>query len=758
MDPVASWVRSVSASRLAAGLIIGHAVLGLGYAWTIPIWEGNDEPQHFSFVRHVAEQRALPRPDRESSPSQLSWQYTQPPLYYVAAAPLIAWMDLPPEQLPERNPFGTWGDPEQGSRIFLPERHSGPLHERVDVAVLLVRSGSVLVGTIGVVILYLLAKALFPRRSNLVLTAVAISAFAPQTLFIGSIVSNDIAIVTLSTSVLWLAALVGLRPRLRLLGGLLLATFLGVLAKFNGLAMLPVAGASALWFGLYQLRSRYGLSRSQLAAALLGLVVGLMGLIVAVWTLTPLGDSFSERFGAPWEWLWRVVNAAAAPDIVQALSALGSYARWTFVSYVAAFGWANIVAADWVYWLFAVVVGLAGLGLVLWLRRERGALRAAGILIAVYLFSLLAIVSIRVVGGRELLGGRYLLPLTPAVAILAPYALGSIRGVTARTLALAGTSVTFMLLALLTPFRYIGPAYAEPPRVSLAEVERDALSVEASFGGAFKLLGYRATPDTLFPGRAVTIDLYFQSVRRLNRNYTMTLQLLGPDLEVYAVRNTHPGHGNYPTSLWEPGEIFQDTYQLSLNSDFPAPSYAQIKVSFVDLPTGQHLPVRDGRGVALGEQVIFGRLRVANPDAIELPPDAVPVDYRVGDFAALVAYSIQPPAQRGEPWKLALFWRADSGTTRDYTVFVHLMSEGGELLGQSDAQPRANSYPTSLWRPGELVEDVHALAVPEALLTGHLEIRLGMYLLETLQRLSLVDGAGRLLPNDEIVLAVPSPG
>jgi hypothetical protein len=86
---------------------------------------------------------------------------------------------------------------------------------------------------------------------------------------------------------------------------------------------------------------------------------------------------------------------------------------------------------------------------------------------------------------------------------------------------------------------------------------------------------------------------------------------------------------------------------------------------------------------------------------------------------------------------------------RDYTVFVHMIGPDGALAGQADGPPVGGDYPTSFWSPNEIITD-ERLIPTEGLPPGTYHLSMGMYLLETSERLPAteVDGA-RLL--DDIV-------
>ncbi len=82
-----------------------------------------------------------------------------------------------------------------------------------------------------------------------------------------------------------------------------------------------------------------------------------------------------------------------------------------------------------------------------------------------------------------------------------------------------------------------------------------------------------------------------------------------------------------------------------------------------------------------------------------------------------------------------MVWRAVRPVPADYSLFVHLLDEGGSLVAQDDGFPSGGNYPTSAWRAGELVEDRRRLPVADARAGRRLSISLGWYRLESGERL-----------------------
>jgi 4-amino-4-deoxy-L-arabinose transferase-like glycosyltransferase len=98
--------------------------------------------------------------------------------------------------------------------------------------------------------------------------------------------------------------------------------------------------------------------------------------------------------------------------------------------------------------------------------------------------------------------------------------------------------------------------------------------------------------------------------------------------------------------------------------------------------------------------------------------------------------------RRGDVLPLTLFWRSGPGIEADYTVFVHLLDEDGQLVAQTDSAPVGGSRPTSSWGEGETIVDRHGLPLPDDLPSGTYQLLAGMYLPSTGERLLVADRRG----------------
>lgn len=133
--------------------------------------------------------------------------------------------------------------------------------------------------------------------------------------------------------------------------------------------------------------------------------------------------------------------------------------------------------------------------------------------------------------------------------------------------------------------------------------------------------------------------------------------------------------------------------------------------------------------------------------APRLAPQKI-VGARLGEEIDLLGYDI---AQTNQSIDLNVYWRSRVATREDYTVFVQLIG-AAEPVSQSDVQPGRGSYPTSRWRPGEIVIDNYRLTIPNQLPRGAYELIIGMYNLTTGARVRMFDRNGVPMENDRVTI------
>ncbi len=135
---------------------------------------------------------------------------------------------------------------------------------------------------------------------------------------------------------------------------------------------------------------------------------------------------------------------------------------------------------------------------------------------------------------------------------------------------------------------------------------------------------------------------------------------------------------------------------------------------------------------------------------------AHPVNAVLGQDIRLLGYAFEPQqVQPGETVRLTLYWEAVNQPAGDWTVFTHLLDVTETLYGQTDSQPQNGKYPTYLWDAGERIQDDTVLTVAPDAPTGPAQFAVGMYSLQTLERLPMSDVNGVGLENGRILLPGP---
>jgi len=441
------------------------------------------------------------------------------------------------------------------------------------------------------------------------------------------------------------------------------------------------------------------------------------------------------------------------------------------LSFWAAFGWGNVHAHSWIYTLLRVAVRLSALGLLIMAiselikpKLEKATRPGLALLL---LWSLLVFAALlRWLQWVFAPSGRHLFPAIASITIL--LLLGLLQLIPSRlrgqaTALLAGTMLVF---AIVCPLAYIAPAYARPSLLSSEEIEAIPNRLDVNFGGAMKLLGYDLSvantqypiPDTIKPGDSLTITLYWQALARMKaevlaKDYAIFVHLLDENDLILAQRNTFPGLGSFPTTLWQAGDAIADTYTLTLPETTYAPGLAQLEVGLFDLATGERLPVYGAEGEAVDDNVRFHEIKVLPSSESGLPN---PVHFNFGDKIALAGYEMgQRKVSPGEAIYLTLYWhRGLAEMEDDYTIFVHLLREGDQIWAGVDRQPRGGAAPTSSWNKGQTIMDEYELVTPPDAPTDVYEIEVGLYLPETGDRLDLLSQDGRLMGNRVLLTKV----
>lgn len=279
--------------------------------------------------------------------------------------------------------------------------------------------------------------------------------------------------------------------------------------------------------------------------------------------------------------------------------------------------------------------------------------------------------------------------------------------------------------------------------------EGSPISTEAGLG----LLGARVKELKVEPGETLTVDLLLTTDRPLERDYTLTLSLLDPDGDRrWGQTDLPPLDRVYPTSAWQPGERILQSVDIDVSPEASAGEKVLTLGFYAYETTRKLLPLRDD---AASDNLILlpERPIVRWPVVHESPSMQATQLANLGNLARLVGYDLSDETlQGGMDLDVILHWQCLQEMSTNYTVFVHLLDEDGTLVTQSDRYPGDGQFPTMGWIAGEYITDRHTLSLPSGLPEGTYRLSVGLYDLNTGQRLKTV---GEDQPQDHVLLNTP---
>lgn len=708
-------------------LVLAFVALGLTYGLVVPPFENLDELEHFGVVRHIVETGRLPV---HGAPEAEIYHYrqeaSQPPLYHLLSAGLARLLGLQARDMETYirfNPRGACG-PNAPSlydnrAIFYHNPHQERFPWQGTLLMLhVLRIWSTLLQTLTVLGTWALARRIFPARPGIALLATAVVAFNPQFLFVVSGVNNDNLVTPLATWSLYLLVRLWQEgPSVQRVLALGFLIGLAGLSKLSGWLLLPFSLLVIL----------LALSRSQRGARFQTVAVSLIG----HWSLV----IFIPLVLSGW-WFWRnwrlYGDPTALAPMLELVGLRGSpIYPWNEAGLVFRSFWGQIPCSFYptgfyVPYILLTLIGAFGL---LWgWRKLRSEERQAVAFLSAWFLLILA-GWIRWDMLTPAPGGRLLFPALPAVALL--LALG-IHQLVTRLRVIPSLVILLAILALWTASDILPAFYAPPPRYSDTGAVRPKHPTQVRFGDSIRLLGYdlNARPEEHF----LNVTLYWQATAPITDDYVMALQLVSPIPGDDTLRWTYdswPGRGNYPTSAWRPGEVIRDRYQFYLPvADFLTQAWDLQLVLYV--PEKGSLPVSID-GTAAGNRLLLGRLRL--PGATPACPDSdrLAAEVRLGEKVALTHAGV---IAEGDGTRVLLCWQSLAPLPEDYHVFVHLYDSSGTLLAAGDGPPMGGAFPSSLWKPGDVVLDIHHL--PPLIEGG--QVAVGLYRLADGVRLPVAIG------------------
>jgi hypothetical protein len=303
----------------------------------------------------------------------------------------------------------------------------------------------------------------------------------------------------------------------------------------------------------------------------------------------------------------------------------------------------------------------------------------------------------------------------------------------------------YLLLKRGLPDTIIPDAFYNFARPAVVEPQ---YPVTVEFGDQLRLIGFDLMDH---PRRKETaVRLYWEVLRPVEENVRLYPFFI--DAQGRVIENTEQRplltQLWYPPERWKPGEVVvAETMPWPLGERWSLAVGVLAGENWSDW--SQRLPVRivdasqPARRFEASTWVRLNTFERQGRELVEVVPSeldrqqpAQPVQANFGGQMELVGYDVE---QQDQELRITLYWQALTAMPIDYTVFVHLLTPGDQLVAQHDDGPWWEvPIPTSTWLPGEQVLDRHVLTLPPDLPAGSYKIQVGVYYWQTLERLPVL--------------------
>jgi len=297
-------------------------------------------------------------------------------------------------------------------------------------------------------------------------------------------------------------------------------------------------------------------------------------------------------------------------------------------------------------------------------------------------------------------------------------------------------------------------------RIHKTNARLPAHRVAARFGDSgdlIELVGYDTLTPHARPGDPLRGCLAWRASKPANQRLEFFLRLLNQSNDT--VVTMRQDLFQRQASGWDhPQGIFLTEWTIPIPADAESGVYF-LQVDVIQTRFAYVLPAQTWAGEPI-PKVSLGtiKLSVPSPSSVELQ-SARAANARWDGQITLAGYLLDKQnSHAGDTLNLTLYWQSVAKVEKDYTVFVHIVDSSGNIHAQLDTQPRAGTYPTSIWDVGEIVRDEYALALPRELAPGEYRVAVGLYEYPSLVRARVQSGGkeiGDYMLLDEIVRVTP---
>ena len=247
----------------------------------------------------------------------------------------------------------------------------------------------------------------------------------------------------------------------------------------------------------------------------------------------------------------------------------------------------------------------------------------------------------------------------------------------------------------------------------------------ADFGGQLALSGGTVLDTPLAEERVIRFRLRWQALSVPQADFRPFIHLLGINGHLRVAGRGEElllDRRSWSTSYWSAGDSAEADYSFGIPAGLPPARY-QIAVGLSDASSGGWVPVLDEAGRVRGTTATV--LSVDVPPPQELPDSASlqlpnPTSIAFADQVRLLGYEHPSRASVGQEIVVELAWLGLAPFEGDSTARISLVDTGGAIAHEQTFP--LSEYPSSRWRPGELVDVLYDVKLPAELTGGRYRV------------------------------------
>ncbi|MCP4423344.1 MAG: hypothetical protein GY803_02520 [Chloroflexi bacterium] len=267
--------------------------------------------------------------------------------------------------------------------------------------------------------------------------------------------------------------------------------------------------------------------------------------------------------------------------------------------------------------------------------------------------------------------------------------------------------------------------------------QRDLLQAISPAG--IEVVGRKFEGETTVSGKEKEATLFLRARWPLSEPFYVRLHLDATADGKEIVQNQQPAPSATPLADWQMGTVIAETFSLTVPEGLSYGAY-RVSASFHSAADGEAWPFYQDNDANPLDRVLLGYLAVPWMQPVE--DDAAPVMARFDEQIHLNAFALGGDWNPGGAAALTLYWEALELPAQTYFLFIHLQDEAGNLVVNINERPTGGAFPMEAWFPGAIIRDDRPLPLPSNLPSGRYRLSVGLFDLDSGERLPLRDGVG----------------